>query len=438
MFIRMGVALSISTQYLQLRGSKYQFRIRVPKHLARHYDGKREIRKSLSTSDPATAVKLAEVQAQRYLAEFKLLTEGKPITPQHVAKTARGLVDSHSLESFIQLVAEPARDRYAAGNEYVHDNAEIQDFLHPAEFQAYQQLSNPHAFRLSDAIGIYLKHHQKGADPVFIAKVTRDWNTLIQSTGDIQFQELSRKQTYALIDALRTIGKKTSTIRRTLNALGAVFRSVNIERELGLRDPFKELKIQGEGNDEEKAPVATSAQLQDIAKALILDSSPVALIICIQLEIGARIGEVSGLGIDDIFLEHPIPHIYIRSRPWRSLKTRESERRVPVVGIALDAVRRAAALPRTGLGLFEAYAKPRGNDNASATANKRLLHWKLTTHSFRHTLTDRLRNAGCPKDIRNAIQGHANGDVSESYGQGHTLRTMHEWLQMVAIKLSST
>ena len=434
MLIRIGAALRISTQYIQLRGNTYQFRIRVPRHLIGHY-GKAEIRKSLGTTDPAIAARLADIEAGRYQAEFKLLSEGKPITPQHVAKTAHDLVESHSLESFIALVAEPARDRYAAGDQDVHDDAEIQDFLSPSEFYAYQQLSNPHALRLSDALGIYLKHHQKGADSVFTAKVSRDWNTLIQSTGDIQFQELSRKQAYALIDLLRANGKKTSTVRRTLNAIGAIYRSVNTELELGLRDPFKELKIQGEGNDEEKAPIATAAQLLDVANALISDNSPVALIICIQLEIGARIGEVSGLGIDDLFLDDPIPHIYIRSKPWRSLKTRESERRVPVVGIALDALRRAAALPRTGLGVFEAYAKPRGNDNASATANKRLLPWKLTTHSFRHTLKDRLRDVGCPKDIRDAIQGHANGDVAETYGQGHTLRTMQEWLQKVAIKV---
>ena len=434
MLIRIGAALRISTQYIQLRGNTYQFRIRVPRHLISHY-GKKEIRKSLGTTDSVTALRLAEIEAGRYQAEFKLLSEGKPVVPQAVAKTARELVALHSLDSFIAKVAEPARDRYAAGDEAMHEHAEIRDFLSASEFEAYEQLSNPNAFRLSDALKIYLKHHQKGADPIFTAKVSRDWKALIQFTGDIHFQELSRKQAYALIDFLNTNGKKTSTIRRTLNALGAIYRSVNTERELGLRDPFKELKIQGEGNDEEKAPTATAAQLQDIAKALISDLSPVSLIICIQLEIGARIGEVSGLGIDDLFLDDPIPHIYIRSKPWRSLKTRESERRVPVVGIALDALKHAAALPRTGLGVFEAYAKLRGNDNASAAANKRLSPWKLTTHSFRHTLKDRLRDVGCPKDIRDAIQGHANGDVAETYGQGHTLRTMQEWLQKVAIKV---
>lgn len=434
MLIRIGATLKLRTQYIQLRGKAYQFRIRVPKHLRSHYD-KAEIRKSLGTTDHITAIRLAEIEAGRYLAEFKLLSDGKLITPQDVAKTARKLSESHSLDSFIDLVATPARDRYANGDEFVHDHAEIKEFLSPTEFQAYQLLSNPNAFRLSEALGIYLRHHQKGTDPVFALKVSRDWNTLIHLIGDIHFHELSRKHAYALVDFLTSNGKKTGTIRKTINILGAIFRSVNTEQELGKSDPFKTLKIRGEGNDEEKAPVASAAQLEDIAKMLMRDNSPIALIICIQLEIGARIGEVAGLGIDDVFLDDAVPHIFIRSKPWRSLKTRESERRVPVVGVALEALNRAVMLSRTGLGLFDAYAKPRGNDNASAAANKRLLPWKLTTHSFRHTLKDRLREVGCPKDIRDAIQGHANGDIAETYGQGHTLRTMQEWLQKVAIKV---
>jgi hypothetical protein len=49
-------------------------------------------------------------------------------------------------------------------------------------------------------------------------------------------------------------------------------------------------------------------------------------------------------------------------------------------------------------------------------------------------MKDRLREAGCPKDIRDAIQGHSSGDVADTYGQGHTLKTMHGWLEKVATK----
>ena len=50
MTVKLGAALSLQVQYLQLRGIVYQFRIRVPLHLVHHY-GKPDIRKSLGTSD---------------------------------------------------------------------------------------------------------------------------------------------------------------------------------------------------------------------------------------------------------------------------------------------------------------------------------------------------------------------------------------------------
>jgi integrase len=90
-------------------------------------------------------------------------------------------------------------------------------------------------------------------------------------------------------------------------------------------------------------------------------------------------------------------------------------------------------LPRNGPGLFDAYAKERDNDNASQAVNKRLQKCELTSHSFRHAMKDRLREAGCPKDIRDAIQGHGSGDVADNYGQGHTLRTMQGWLSKGAV-----
>jgi integrase len=437
MIVKLGAALSVQVQYIQLRGTTYQFRIRVPQHLVQHY-GKPDIRKSLGTSDLKTASRLAEQEATKYLAEFKLLTEGKPITPQDVATAGRMLAEQYNqnFEAFLDHVISPAREKYAAGDEDDYEDAQPSDYLKPEQLQAWQILANPNAFRLSNALTLYFKNHQRGSDEAFITKVSRDWNSLIGITGDILFEKLSRTHARGFVDHLTAKGNKTGTIRRTLNTLGAIVRATITELELSKVDPFKSFTIQGEGKDAEKATAASTDQLQDISKTLLPDTvSAPALIALIQMELGSRVGEVSGLGIDDVFLDNEIPHVYFRDKPWRTLKTRESERRVPVVGVALDALMSALALPRTGPGLFEAYAKPRGNDAASAAVNKRLSKWALTSHSFRHAMKDRLREAGCPKDIRDAIQGHSSGDVADTYGQGHTLKTMLGWLEKVATKL---
>lgn len=118
MIIQLGVAISMKVQYLQLRGNTYQFRIRIPQHLVQHY-GKPDIRKSLGTSNLQTASRLAEAEAQKYLAEFQLLSEGKPVTPQDVATAGRMLAEQYSsnFEQFLDIVVDPAREKYAAGDE---------------------------------------------------------------------------------------------------------------------------------------------------------------------------------------------------------------------------------------------------------------------------------------------------------------------------------
>ena len=209
------------------------------------------------------------------------------------------------------------------------------------------------------------------------------------------------------------------------NTIRAVVQSTIRERELSKPNPFADLKIQGENRDRKPKSIPTTPVIaQIVAEMHIHTDAAVPLMIVLQSELGTRIGEISGLSIDDAFLNADIPYVLFREHPWRTLKTDESERRVPLVGFALKAMIAAVALPRQGKGLFESYAKARGNDAASAAANKRLRKWGLTTHSFRHAMKDRLREVGCPKDIRDAIQGHANGNIADSYGQGHTLQTM--------------
>ena len=57
---------------------------------------------------------------------------------------------------------------------------------------------------------------------------------------------------------------------------------------------------------------------------------------------GMRLSEAAGLARDDIVLDADIPHIIIRPHPWRRLKTKGSERTLPLVGYSLWAASRAA------------------------------------------------------------------------------------------------
>ncbi|KIF81318.1 site-specific integrase [Noviherbaspirillum autotrophicum] len=389
-------------QHLQLRGKTYQFYLRVPQHLIIPY-GKRFIRQSLRTSDLKEATRKAEELTRQHMAEFKLLTDGKKATPAEVIVAARALAEQYDLEHFIDYVIEPLRGQYAKNDQDLYDSATPSQYLAPHQLEAWKILSNPNSFRLSDALHLYLKTHQRGSDEAFIRKVSRDWKQLVDLVGDMEFAEFSWVHARHLIGYRLEKGDKTTTVRRKLNTLGAIASAAIRELEIQKKNPFESHRIPGEGEDAKETKVPSPTEVREIVQTFHNKIPNVtSLMILLQTELGTRIGEVSGLGIDDVFLDHEIPHVYFRDRLWRSLKNDEGERRVPVVGAALEALKHAVSLPRKGLGLFDQYARLRGNDSASQAVDKQLKVWGITSHSFRHAMKDRLREAGCPKDIRDA------------------------------------
>ena len=58
---------------------------------------------------------------------------------------------------------------------------------------------------------------------------------------------------------------------------------------------------------------------------------------------GMRLAEAAGLNIDDIRLDEDIPYVDIKPHPWRSLKTKGSQRQMPLVGASLWAAQRITA-----------------------------------------------------------------------------------------------
>ena len=71
------------------------------------------------------------------------------------------------------------------------------------------------------------------------------------------------------------------------------------------------------------------------------------------METGTRIAEFSGMKVDDVFLDAPVPYARIKPNEWRGVKTISSVRDFPLVGITLEAVRTALKLPRTNDRLTE-------------------------------------------------------------------------------------
>jgi integrase len=106
-----------------------------------------------------------------------------------------------------------------------------------------------------------------------------------------------------------------------------------------VEDPFRGFFFAG------KSTVKRASFSDDFVRSKILAPGvfdglrlELRVIIHLLIETGARLSEIVNLRPQDIRLEHDIPHIFIRAEQNRELKTDDSEREIPLVGVALPAM----------------------------------------------------------------------------------------------------
>ncbi|MDA0320265.1 MAG: tyrosine-type recombinase/integrase, partial [Proteobacteria bacterium] len=187
----------------------------------------------------------------------------------------------------------------------------------------------------------------------------------------------------------------------------------------------------------------TPVALEDIQRLQRLcrqmDDEP-RWIIALLSDTGLRLSEALGLTTDEVHLHAAIPYIEIKPQPWRRLKTKSSERKVPLVGEALWALRQASKAT-DGQMIFPKYCTPTTckSNSASAALNKWLKSKTagadhVVLHSFRHSLRDRLRAVECPTDIIDSIGGWSKPGVGEGYGSGYSTDVLHKWMAKIVLK----
>ncbi|MGR3621043.1 site-specific integrase [Pseudophaeobacter sp.] len=308
---------------------------------------------------------------------------------------------------------------------------------------------------LEDARRLYLSERIGGDRPktVRLERICARITDALGPLNDFPLVDLKREHARSLRDAMLSATKKNgeplsvASVKRELNMVTAMVGLGIREFDLSdrLSNPFEKL-------DMPKATQVASARDDrdplpaDVIKAMrtrletSCKSPDLARIWHLLVGTGCRLAEVSGLLVEDVVLEHEVPHLIIRPNAVRSLKTRSSIRKVPIVSKALEAAREAVSeVKRRGDGpaLFPTYAKPRGADGASQALMKHLRavtsNPRHTNHSLRHSMKDWLREAGVPSLEQNLILGHTlGGEGDTAYGgELAKLRVTQKALQKV-------
>ena len=266
-----------------------------------------------------------------------------------------------------------------------------------------------------------------------VARALKDLGAAIgtQRVAQTPLNEITRADANALRDYLLE-RMKPSSVHRYITVVRAAVNYVVTEHSLNIPNVFNGLRIKGaSASIDDRLPISD----QDLAMARPnFDDDAVAHALFITLtDTGARLSEITGLVVQDVDLQER--SITIRPNGVRTLKTKGSQRILPLSQSALEALQEH----RRGKGdtqpMFPDYARPRGRDAASAMLMKRLRRSiadkKLTMHSLRHRMKDKLRNTGCPEAISLAILGHSTNTVAANYGSGYALEVMREHMERV-------
>lgn len=164
----------------------------------------------------------------------------------------------------------------------------------------------------------------------------------------------------------------------------------------------------------------------------------------IALYTGMRLGEILQLYLGDLKEKDGIHYFDINANGEdKTLKTRTSERLMPIhedlIALGLIKFIQNKKSKKKTQRVFDDVSRSSDrtySDAFSKFFSRYLKEIQVKTdknsfHSFRHTFEDACREAGVPKEIMDALQGHSSQDMSGRYGSGYSLHKLNEWLQKV-------
>ena len=223
-------------------------------------------------------------------------------------------------------------------------------------------------------------------------------------------------------------------------SLSAILNYAYAELDLDKRNPFSRLFIKGEGEDSHKRGTFTNDQLKWGYDKALASRSQIKLLMPLLGETGCRLAEMVGLKLEDIDLENDL--IDIRPNSARRLKTRSSQRTLPLVGYAKLAMEQALKQGDDTY-LFPRYIRD-GKCFATHASNA-LNKWLkkdfdgLTAHCLRHAFRDRLRAVECPIDLIDQIGGWKSASsIGNSYGERYRLEKVEAVMRDVKMGSSKT
>jgi integrase len=290
---------------------------------------------------------------------------------------------------------------------------------------------------LSQALDLYLRLKGVNKDKTFRRGAERNIQSVIDVLGDRPLDDYSSSDAAMYRDYLLKKGLNTASVKRNFSTIRSIINLTIQEHGLDCRNAFSKVYLPDLDDVKQRKPIPIE-DIRQIQKDCVSYDDEARWLVSLISDTGMRLSEAAGLHVDDINLDDEVPHIDLKPHPWRRLKTKGSQRQIPLVGASLWAARRIRSNTNNSPYAFPRYTSVKGTNanSASAALNKWLksrVPEGCVIHSFRHSLRDRLRAVQCPSDMIDQIGGWSTAGVGQSYGKGYELCVLYQLLKSLRI-----
>lgn len=430
-------------RYLKARGAKWHYVRRVPAHFA-HIDGRGIIQISLKTS----SLDVAQLRRDSLERADELLWQGLSLEhpdsgaqARYQATKARAVALGFEYKAVADLAesgdaAEILRRISLGGVSPNRDRTALLGIDDLPELTVRRAMDS-----YLDEIG---KDETRGMSPAQKANWRKVKLTavdrFVEAVSDKLLLEITRADAIKFhgwwMRRIENEGVSGNTANRRFGDLRKLFREYTRFHALDLKNPFDGLSFSNPKALRLKVKPFDAAFVEKkflSAGALHKLNREAKLILLAMIETGCRPSEICNLRPEQIHLDVPVPYLEIVYRPDRKVKTQNSVRDIPLVGVSLEAMKRA---PKG----FPRYADK--ETNFSAVIMKHLKDRKLLpskhhrAYSIRHTYEKRMLEAGFDDEFRRRILGH-DTDRPE-YGDGGALSWRRDKMVAIALKYDAS
>lgn len=429
--------ITVKLRYYVNNHGQHYFQRAIPKGLRRFFENKRNVTHKLPSTHAAMLLEIERL-ARHYDQHFRALKNGRSGTPQQIQDQAVALLAAHGvlpgwgkkpalvpegMYAFPHLdsIEDYLRDKKAAGT------------MSDVDCLAEQILTKPMPVLLSQAPQIYFDNHENGQKKKFKKDTEKHWRKIYSATGgDIPIENLTREMAKKYVsDRIKQV--KTTAVAREISTIRAVLNVAIKEKGLNLANHFEGLKIPNKGRDSKPRRPFTNEEYKKLIGACFATGDEIRTLILVTCLTGARPSEVAGIRREDLFLDEAYPHFDLVEYADRTLKTKNSARKVPLIPLATEAVRKLLETHEKPV-LFPRYCD--GNevsgDNVSGATRKYIASLGIdkTLYSSRHTVKTLLDRAGVQEYLAEVICGWGGASISRGYGDQHSIAQKFEALQM--------